>query len=34
MVRLVKKCGMGVKITGISSGEEKYRLLCEDLHVR
>lgn len=34
MIRLVKKCGMGVRITGISSGEENYRRLCDDLHER
>ena len=34
MIHLVKKCGMGVKITGISSGEDNYRMLCEDLHGR
>jgi len=34
MIRLVKKCGMGVRITRIVSGEEDYRRLCEDLHGR
>jgi hypothetical protein len=34
MIRLVKKCGMGVSITGITSGEEQYRSLCEELYER
>ena len=34
MIRLVKKCGMGVRITGITSGEELYRSLCEELYER
>ncbi len=34
MVRLVKKCGMGVRITGITSGEEQFRSFCEGLHER
>ena len=34
MIRLVKKCGMGVRITGITSGEEQYRGLCEELYER
>ena len=34
MIHLVKKCGMGVRITGISSGEEDYRRLCGDLRER
>jgi PilZ domain-containing protein len=34
MIRLVKKCGMGVRITGITSGKEEYRSLCEELYER
>jgi hypothetical protein len=34
MVHLVKKCGMGVRITGIDSGEEGYVKLCDDLHAK
>jgi hypothetical protein len=34
MIQLVKKCGMGVRITGITSGEEEYRRLCEELRGR
>jgi hypothetical protein len=34
MVHLVKKCGMGVRITGIISGEEHYRQLCDEMHER
>ena len=34
MIRLVKKCGMGVRITRIVSGEDDYRRLCEELHGR
>jgi hypothetical protein len=31
MIHLVKKCGMGVRITGIVSGEDEYRQLCDEL---
>jgi hypothetical protein len=34
MIHLVKKCGMGVRITGIFSGEEDYAKLCNDRHDR
>jgi hypothetical protein len=34
MIRLVKKCGMGVRITGITSGEAQYRSLCNELRER
>lgn len=34
MVHLVKKCGMGIRITGILSGEEEYRRLCDELHAK
>jgi hypothetical protein len=34
MVHLVKKCGMGIRITGIMSGEEEYRRLCDELYER
>jgi hypothetical protein len=30
MIHLVKKCGMGVKINRIISGEEAYRRFCDD----
>ena len=30
MMHLVKKCGMGVKITGIVSGAEAYSRMCEE----
>ena len=34
MVHLVKKCGMGVRITRIVSGEDRYEQLCAELHER
>lgn len=34
MIHLVKKCGMGVRITGIVSGRDGYERLCEELHQR
>jgi PilZ domain len=34
MVRLVKKCGMGVRITCVISGREEYAKLCEELQSR
>lgn len=34
MVHLVKKCGMGIRITGIEAGEEGYAKLCEELNAR
>lgn len=34
MVRLVKKCGMGVRITRFVAGEDSYNMLCEELHTR
>jgi hypothetical protein len=30
MLHLVKKCGMGVKVVKIISGEEAYRDYCEE----
>lgn len=32
MVRLVKKSGMGVRITRFVAGEDSYNMLCEELH--
>ena len=32
MIHLVKKCGMGVKITLILSGEGEYLRLCDELY--
>ncbi len=34
MVHLVKKCGMGVRISSIDVGEEQYLEMCRDLHER
>jgi hypothetical protein len=34
MVQLVKKCGMGVRITSVVSGIEGYTKLCEELQAR
>jgi PilZ domain len=32
MIHLVKKCGMGVRITLIQSGEGEYLRLCDEMH--
>lgn len=34
MLRLVRKCGMGVRITRVLSGEEIYNAFCEEMHSR
>ena len=34
MVRLVRKCGMGVRIVRFVAGETRYHSLCEELHAR
>lgn len=34
MIRLVRKCGMGVRITGLVTGAEEYRRMCEELQGR
>jgi len=34
MIHLVKKCGMGVRITCIVTGMEAYAKLCEELYTR
>lgn len=34
MIRLVTKCGMGIRIMRYVSGEENYRRLYEELHDR
>jgi len=34
MVHLVKKCGMGVRITGMGAGGEEYLRLCDELRER
>ncbi len=34
MIHLVRKSGMGVRITRFTSGEEHYLKLCQELHNR
>ena len=34
MVHLVKKCGMGIRISRIETGGEQYVDLCDDLHAK
>lgn len=34
MVQLIKKCGMGVKFTGIEAGEELFAQMCSEMRER